>query len=191
MNEEKPCYIFKICLLGSGGVGKTCIAKRLCFNTFDLNTKLTIGIDFYTKDLPIILNEEETFVRLSIWDFGGQEQFKKLFNYYIGGANGIFMVFDLLNLQTLISLEWWYAQMKEHYPIDVPRILIGTKVDLVAEANSQKGVQDMIIRQYMKSYGESDFIKTSSKDDHNVEHSFKELIKKIMDLHSLPYDKLL
>ncbi|GAG91555.1 unnamed protein product, partial [marine sediment metagenome] len=74
--EDQPYYIFKICLLGKGAVGKTCIARRLCFDTFDANTRLTIGIDFYTYDLPILVDGDETFIRLSLWDFGGQEQFK-------------------------------------------------------------------------------------------------------------------
>ena len=56
-------------------VGKTCIARRLCFNTFDVNTKETLGIEFYTKNLPIVVDGDNTFVRISIWDFGGREQF--------------------------------------------------------------------------------------------------------------------
>ncbi len=75
--EEQPYYIFKICLLGQGGVGKTCIARRLCFNTFDANTRLTIGIDFYTYDLPILVEGDETFIRLSIWDFGVKNNLNK------------------------------------------------------------------------------------------------------------------
>jgi len=110
--EEQPYYIFKICLLGQGGVGKTCIARRLCFDTFDTNTRLTIGIDFYTYDLPILVDGNETFVRLSLWDFGGQEQFKQMFSYYIHGAMGIFMVFSLINLNsTLLGLDWWYEHL--------------------------------------------------------------------------------
>ena len=186
---NRPHYIFKICILGAGGVGKTCLARRLCFNTFDLHTKLTIGIDFYTKDIPIIVEGKESFVRLSIWDFGGQEQFKKLFSYYIGGSNGIFMVFDLLNLQTLIALEWWYEKLKEYYDVNTPRILLGTKHDLVAP-DEQNSVQDMIIGQYMKNYGENQFYKTSSKDDYNITLSFKELIKMILDHNKLPYDEI-
>ena len=46
--SEKPYYLFKICILGEGGVGKTCIARRLCFNKFEMDTRLTIGLDFYT-----------------------------------------------------------------------------------------------------------------------------------------------
>jgi len=70
-DDKKPIYIFKICILGQERVGKTCIAKRLCFDTFDVNTNETLGIEFYTYDLPIIVNDDDTFVRVSIWDFGG------------------------------------------------------------------------------------------------------------------------
>ena len=116
VNEEnqKPIYIFKICVLGQERVGKTCIARRLCFNSFDVNTGETLGIEFYTNDLPIIVNGDDTFVRISIWDFGGREQFKKLFPYYINGANGIFMVFNLVDLQTLLRLDWWYKKLGEY-----------------------------------------------------------------------------
>ena len=62
--KEKPYYMFKICILGSGGVGKTCVVKRLCFNTFDLSTQMTIGIDFYTYDLQAKINNKKEIVRL-------------------------------------------------------------------------------------------------------------------------------
>jgi GTPase SAR1 family protein len=78
-----------------------------------MNTKLTIGIDFYSSSVPVIIDGEEEIIRLSIWDFGGQEQFKKMFLYYIGGANGIFTVFSLIDLQTLIGLDWWYEKLIE------------------------------------------------------------------------------
>ncbi|MFW9783507.1 MAG: Rab family GTPase, partial [Candidatus Heimdallarchaeota archaeon] len=126
-DNNKPIYIFKICILGLERVGKTCIARRLCFNTFDVNTKQTLGIDFYTKDLPIIVNNEDSFVRVSIWDFGGREQFKKLFPYYINGANGIFMVFSLVDLQTLLRLDWWYERLGEYNHGNTPRIFVGAK----------------------------------------------------------------
>ena len=106
LKEKRPFYIFKVCLLGEGGVGKTCLVKRLCFNTFDMDTKLTIGADFYTYDIPIKIEDNtDDFIRLSIWDFGGQESFKRLFPYYIKGANGLFLCFDLENFDTLPRLD--------------------------------------------------------------------------------------
>ena len=191
LHEEKPRYLVKICLLGQGGVGKTCLTKRLCFDTFDNNTKLTIGLDFYTYDLPILVNDDETFVRLSIWDFGGQEQFKSLFSYYIGGANGIFMVFSLVNLQTLINLDWWYDQLAENTPLITPKMIIGTKSDLVNEENKKYQVDNLIIKQFMKKHNEHEIFKTSSKAGYNIKQCFSELAKRILDQNKLEYDKFL
>ncbi len=184
-------YIFKITLIGSGGVGKTCIARRLCFNTFDMNTQLTVGIDFYTHDLPVIIKGDKALVRLSIWDFGGQEQFKSLFKYYINGANGIFLVFDLLSMESLIKLDWWYDRLVENNLQDHPKILIGTKFDLVQLENKQYRVDELIIEQFLKRHDEKDYVKTSSKENTNILHSFKEMTKKIMNSHALDYEKII
>ncbi|MFX0046716.1 MAG: Rab family GTPase [Candidatus Hermodarchaeota archaeon] len=189
--DEQPYYIFKICLLGQGGVGKTCIARRLCFDTFDANTRLTIGIDFYTYDLPILVDGEETFIRLSIWDFGGQEQFKQMFNYYIHGANGIFMVFSLFkpNLNsTLLGLDWWYEHLFKHDQINTPKLLIGCKSDLVKKLEK---VDELVIENFRKKHNEVEFFKSSAKKNRNVREIFVEMTKKILDTHSFKYDKIL
>ena len=188
--REGPLYVFKICLIGSGGVGKTCIARRLCFDTFDVNTQLTIGIEFYTYDIPIKVRGKKNIVRLSIWDFGGQEQFKKLFKYYINGANGIFLVFDLLKMETLIKLDWWYDNLIEHNLQDRPKVLIGTKLDLIKK-NKKYKVDELTIENFLEKHDEKDFLKTSSKENKNILHSFKEMTKKIMDSHELDYDEIL
>ncbi len=188
--KGKPIYIFKICILGQERVGKTCIAKRLCFNTFDVNTKETLGIEFYTKDLPIIVNGEETFVRISIWDFGGREQFKKLFPYYINGANGIFMVFDSIDLQTLLRLDWWYERLQDYNQAYTPRMFIGAKSDLIKIADEKSRVDDLVINRFMERHNEDNFLKTSSKDNYNIELIFKELIIRILEKNRLDYDRL-
>jgi small GTP-binding protein len=187
--EEQPYYIFKICLLGQGGVGKTCIARRLCFDSFDANTRLTIGIDFYTYDLPVLVDGNETFIRLSLWDFGGQEQFKQMFSYYIHGANGIFMVFSLFNLNnTLLGLEWWYEHLFKQNQSKTPKLLIGCKSDLVK--NLVK-VDELVIENFRKKHDKVEFFKTSAKKNFNVRDIFVEMTKNILDTHSFKYDKIL
>ena len=52
-DKGKPIYIFKICILGQERVGKTCIAKRLCFDTFDVNTSAGNTIIFDDNDFTI------------------------------------------------------------------------------------------------------------------------------------------
>ena len=190
-DSEKPIYIFKICILGEERVGKTCIARRLCFNTFDLNTKETLGIEFYTKDIPVVVNDEDSFVRLSIWDFGGREQFKKLFPYYINGANGIFMVFDLVNIQTLLRLDWWYEKLGEYNQGLTPRMCVGTKNDLVKSANEKTRIEELAINRFMERHKENHFYQTSSKENYNIELIFKELVLKILKKNNLDYNRLL
>ncbi|KKL48571.1 hypothetical protein LCGC14_2324180 [marine sediment metagenome] len=185
--DDNPHYIFKICLIGTGGVGKTCIARRLCFNTFKMDTQSTIGIDFYTYNLPLLVDNEKTFVNISIWDFGGQEQFKKLFSYYIGGVNGVFLVFDLTNMQSLIMLNWWYDKLLEYNVQDCPKFLIGTKLDLLENVPSK--VDELIVEEFLNEHNEKDYFKTSSKDNTHILESFKEIVKKILDSHNLNYDK--
>jgi len=187
--EVQPYYIFKICLLGQGGVGKTCIARRLCFDTFDANTRLTIGIDFYTYDIPLVVDGDKTYVRLSIWDFGGQEQFKKMFSYYINGANGIFMVFSLFNLNnTLLGLNWWYEHLIKQKQEKTPKLLIGSKSDL---AGSLEKVEELVIENFRKKHKKVLFFKTSAKDDVNIKEIFVEMTKLIMDTNNFKYDKFL
>ena len=187
--EKKPAFIFKLCLIGNGGVGKTCIARRLCFDTFDANTKLTIGIDFYTYDLPTIVNGDETFVRLSIWDFGGQEQFKKMFSYYIHGANGIFLVFSLFNLNnTLLGLDWWHEHLIELGHQNTPKILVGCKKDLIKHP---KKVNELVIESFRKKHKGIPYFETSSKKNINVKKIFVDMTKTILDNNNFDYDKIL
>jgi len=190
LHEKSPSYIFKICLVGDSSVGKTCIARRLCYDTFSLNTQLTVGIDFYKYDMPIIVEDEQTFVRLLIWDFGGQEHFRTLFDYYVNGANGIFLVFDLLRLESLMKLDWWYNKLIGYNLKNCPKVLIGTKLDLAEIENKQITVDRLIIEQFLKKHNEKDYILTSSKENTNIIKSFKELVKKVLDLNKLNYEKI-
>ena len=191
VNEgNKPIYIFKIVILGQERVGKTCIAKRLCFNTFEVETRETLGIEFYTYDLPITVSGANTFVRISIWDFGGREQFKKLFPYYINGANGIFMVFSLVDLQTLLRLDWWYERLGEYNHAETPRMFVGAKKDIVENVDDKTRVEKLVIDRFMKRHTESDFYKCSSKEDFNIKKIFKELVIKILEKNKLEYERI-
>ena len=155
-----------------------------------MNTQLTVGIDFYTFDIPLIIKKEESFVRLSIWDFGGQEQFKTLFKYYINGANGIFLVFDLLRMESLIKLDWWYDKIIQHRLDDSPKILVGTKLDLAQKEDKKYKVDRIIVEQFLKNHEEKDYVETSSKDNVNIQNVFIEIVKKILDSHGFVYEKI-
>ncbi len=57
-------YVFKIVLKGMSGVGKTNLLSRFTKNTFDIDSKATIGVDFATRTLHL----EGNSIKAQIWD---------------------------------------------------------------------------------------------------------------------------
>lgn len=185
--EGEPAHVFKLCLIGNSGAGKLSIVRRICFNIFDADTKLTIGVDFYTYDMPIIIKNQRTFIRFSIWNFG--EQFRHIFNYYIHGANGIFLVFSLEDLNTaLVELDWWVEWLQKHVPEDIPKMLVGCKLDLIKD---KRELNHAIMTYVLKKYKNMPYYATSSKDNLNIRKIFEEMAKVILDKNELDYDKIL
>jgi GTPase SAR1 family protein len=49
--NENVEFMMKIILIGDSGVGKSNLLLRYCRDEFNLNSKATIGTDFYSKDV--------------------------------------------------------------------------------------------------------------------------------------------
>lgn len=47
------CRTFKVLVIGDSGVGKTCLAHRLCAGEFPRGVEATIGVDFRERALDI------------------------------------------------------------------------------------------------------------------------------------------
>ena len=90
----------KIIVSGDGGVGKTSFLNRLIHDNFDVNSELTKGVDFFSKDVHIN-GYEYNFV---MWDFAGQDQFKKLLSDFVNGSLAAFVLFGLVTFRTEGSL---------------------------------------------------------------------------------------
>ncbi|TEA39998.1 hypothetical protein DBR06_SOUSAS2910041, partial [Sousa chinensis] len=61
--------LFKVILLGDGGVGKSSLMNRYVSNKLDTQLFYTIGVEFLNKDLEV----DGHFVTIQIWDTAGQE----------------------------------------------------------------------------------------------------------------------
>ncbi|MFX0070368.1 MAG: hypothetical protein ACFFAO_04680, partial [Candidatus Hermodarchaeota archaeon] len=93
--------------------------------------------------------------------------------------------------QSLINLDWWYERLDELKFKHVPKIIIGTKQDLINKMNSKSKVNDLVVHQFLKKHDENDFFKTSSKENMNIIDSFKRMTAKILDDHNLPYKRII
>lgn len=183
-SEEDIRYQFKIILLGDGGSGKTALTNRFCFNEFDSDTKLTIGLSFNSFSIPAIEDGTKIRIGLSIWDFGGQERFTPLLPQFITGANAALIVHDLTRFVTLENLKRHWNSLLVSNAGDVPKIMVGTKFDLI---DPEYSLDPKVREDFRKELGIKTYYDTSSKTGFNVELIFKELVKQILEIP--PYDK--
>ena len=87
----RKSYLFKILVAGEGGVGKTTLLYRYIKEEFLKDTEMTIGLDFFSKNIKL----DGLDITLQFWDFGGQDRFQFLHDYYTKGASGAILMFDL------------------------------------------------------------------------------------------------
>ncbi|MBD3195848.1 MAG: GTP-binding protein [Candidatus Lokiarchaeota archaeon] len=165
--------LYKVCIVGDGGVGKTTILHRYIDDKFLENTKMTIGTDFFIKNIE--LPEENASVKLQIWDLGGQDQFKLIRRSFYLGAKGIVYVFDLTNRFSFNNCVKWKNEIEEVIG-KKPSILIANKLDLVNK-NSNRPIPKKEGNNLKEDLGSDEYIETSAKEDIMINEAFRELAK--------------
>jgi small GTP-binding protein len=163
--------LLKVVTAGEGGVGKTTLLYRYIEGRFIADTRMTIGVEFFLKELNI----EDRKVLLQVWDFGGQEHFRPLLSSYARGAKGALILFDLTRPSSLGRIDQWVNICRQDNP-DVPIIFVGTKLDL----NDQITIDDEVALQIKEEFDFFDYIKISSKTGENVQLVFELLAKKLI-----------
>ncbi len=165
-------FILKILTAGEGGVGKTTLLHRYVEGRFSADTRMTIGVEFFLKEVNI----DSLHCTLQLWDFGGQERFRFLLESYVLGAKGALLMFDLTRPITLENLDQWVKLVRRNDP-NLPILFLGTKNDLENELM----VNDEYALSFKDEFGFFDYLRISSKSGENVAKAFDMLTKKILE----------
>lgn len=165
-------YTFKVLMLGDASVGKTSLTIRYISGSFMEDLKLTIGVDFYSKNMQI----KDKRIKLQLWDFGGEERFRFLLSQYCKGANGAFFLYDITNQTTLDHLPDWTQIIREHAG-NIPIMLVGSKLDL-GEFRAVPRDDGILAA---KKYSLASFVELSSKTGQNVEKAFSVMSEILLD----------
>jgi small GTP-binding protein len=159
--------LFKICIFGDGGVGKTTLINRYLTGIFETNSEITIGVDFHIKKLEI----EGKRVSLQIWDFAGEERFRFLLPSYVLGASGGIFMYDITRYSSLRNFPDWLEVFNLSYKgpaKQIPIIMIGSKLDLAYK----RAVSRDEATELAENYNLSGYMECSSKEGKNVDEVF-------------------
>ena len=108
MSEDLTSEI-KIIILGSVGVGKTCLITRYKTGKFLQHIPSTFGSNFVKID-KIINNKKYV---LNIWDTAGQEKYNSLTQTFTKNAKIVILVYSIIDKKSFLDLDNWLKLVKE------------------------------------------------------------------------------
>ncbi len=165
MSVRALSNIMKLAVVGAGGAGKSTLIARLSTGNY-INTEMTVGFDVESWTIDIGQN---ACMKVSMFDLGGQEQFRFFQGSFLLGAKVALIVFDCTSFRSLMQVEEWLG-MIETIPHE-RRLLVGTKIDV------EGAIREDDIEEYAEKIG-VEYILISSKTGEN----FENLVNKIQEM---------
>lgn len=167
--------MFKLILVGDGGVGKTTFVKRHITGEFEKKYVATLGVEVH----PITFFTNRGPIKFNVWDTAGQEKFGGLRDgYYIQGQCAIIM-FDVTSRITYKNVPSWHRDLTRVCE-NIPIVLVGNKVEI----KDRKVKAKMITFHRKKNLQYYDI---SAKSNYNFEKPFLWLARKLSGDNSLHF----
>ena len=177
MTQSIAQYMFKICILGDGGVGKTTLINRYLTGVFKDQLDITIGVDFYVKKLQL----NALRVSLQIWDFAGEDRFRFILPTYLFGAVGAIFIYDITRFSSFRNFNRWmqvFEEGRKENGTKIPLLMVGNKKDL----DYKRVVSFDDARAIVDSYdGIQEYLECSAKSGENVPFLFERLANLIIE----------
>lgn len=179
MTQETPgTMMFKLVLIGDGGVGKTSIRRKYLGKGFISSHIATIGVDFAQKYTQV----NGRTVRLVIWDLAGQTGFERVRKHYYQGCSALVLVYDMTNRESFDNLTRWLVETFRHAGEIPPTAILANKLDLRTSQDRSMFVLAEEGQAFAKLFTEklgipSIFFETSAKNGENIQESFSELAR--------------
>jgi len=160
--------MYRLVVVGSGGVGKSCITIMYIANRFVQDYDPTLE-DSYRKQITV----DGVECVLDIIDTAGQDDFMAIRESYYKEGDGFLCVYDITSRTTFNDVEDFHdAILRVKDANSVPFMLVGNKADM----EEKRVVQKSELEEKAKKLG-CKFMETSAKSRQNVDEIFTELVK--------------
>lgn len=167
-------------VIGDLGVGKTSVIKRYVHQIFSQHYRATIGVDFALK---VIQWDNNTVVRLQLWDIAGQERYGNMTRVYYREAVGALVVFDVTRASTFEAVLKWKDDLDSKVTLNhgrpVPVVLLANKSDQLP-SHSPK------LDSFCRENGFVAWFETSAKENTNIEEAAHCLVEHILNNEESP-----
>ncbi|MHA2366212.1 MAG: Rab family GTPase [Candidatus Hodarchaeales archaeon] len=184
----------KVLLCGDGSVGKTALRERYLGKGFTGQYLTTIGADFAIKEMSLDVEDENYFIKYSIWDLAGQQNFKSVRSLYYTGSHAGILVYDITNRTSFDNIQNWLTEVKNNSRSkQMALILLGNKCDLreelpegacISPEEGQKLAE--ALSRINNGQTKVPFLETSAKSGVNVTTIFETIGKTLIDIFKPP-----
>ncbi|KAF2147475.1 uncharacterized protein K452DRAFT_323554 [Aplosporella prunicola CBS 121167] len=184
--------LYKLVVLGDGGVGKTALTIQLCLNHFVETYDPTIE-DSYRKQVQI----DGQSCMLEVLDTAGQEEYTALRDQWIRDGEGFVLVYSISSRSSFARIQKFHHQIQRvkesafsgspTYPGSPlsatsgagssgpsPVMLVGNKCDRVTEREVSTQEGSALARELG-----CDFVEASAKNCVNVEKAFYDVVRQL------------
>lgn len=172
---QQTVPLFKVIMVGSGGVGKSALTLQFMYDEFVEDYEPTKA-DSYRKKL--MLDGEE--IQIDILDTAGQEDYAAIRDNYFRSGEGFLCVFSITEQESLVAAHELREQiLRVKNDENIPFLLVGNKADLtdrrtVIEEAAREQAEQWRVR----------YVETSAKTRHNVSEVFIDLLRSIKERRS-------
>jgi len=170
----------KVVLLGSAGVGKTCLVIKYKTGNFPTMATPTIGASYMAKTVQVSKTHK---LKLQMWDTAGQERFASMASLYYRGADAAILTFDCTTPSSLDSVKNWVQELQDHVDVsdEIVLILAANKCDLAAASTKESKELLSEAAQYAQDIG-AKLWKTSAKASININEMFNDVAQSIYSI---------
>jgi small GTP-binding protein len=166
---RKQDFLYKICVCGDGGVGKTSIINRYIGQKFQTNYKVTIGCQIATHNQQI----DGQTIKFQLWDLAGQQRFEFVRSTFYRGSHAAILVFDRTRPLSLQNLQQWKKEIDSNIGYDIPFIILGNKSDLIEriQVNEEKTLEIISEFKQQTHFSEIPYFLTSAQSGLNLKEA--------------------